>query len=155
MPDNTDSLRETGRAPFRFGLNAGANEPDTFHLILLIGATWYETNAVFSEHPKASEYVIGLNNSLAAEAGPFAQGGHIAFAFNSLYEQDHDISRLIIHLEQSVILTGYLIDEDTVSPFEFCRSMNRQTRLSEKDRDRLIMDCIIGPADINAPVTLH
>ena len=32
---------------------------------------------------------------------------------------------------------------------------DRQTRLSDRDRDKLIMDCIIGQAVIDTPVILH
>ena len=157
MPNNTDSFPETGNAPFRFGLNTHtcSNKPDTFHLSLLIGHTWYETNAVFSEHSKATEFVYDLNNALTTGHNSRTQGEYIALAFNTLYEQTHDSHRLILHLKDSVILTGYLIDTDTVSPDKFCNSMNRQTRLSEKEQHDLVMHCITNPPDINTPVSLH
>ncbi len=63
--------------------------------------------------------------------------------------------RLIIHLAHSVILTGYLIDTDTISPDKFCHAMNHQTRLSEKEQHDLIMNSIISQPDINTPVSLH
>ncbi len=90
MPDNTDSPRETGNAPFLFGLDTCSNKPDTFHLCLLIGNTWYETNAVFSEHRQASEFIYDLNNTITAEHNPLIQSKSIALAFNTLYEQTHD-----------------------------------------------------------------
>ena len=155
MPDNTDSPPETGNAPFRFGLDTRTHRPDTFHLSLQVDNTWYETNAVFSDHSKATEYVICLNNALITGHNPFIQDKSIAFAFNTLYEQAHDSHRLIIHLEHSVILTGYLIDTDTISPDKFCHAMNRQTRLSEKEQHELIINSIISQPDINTPVSLH
>ncbi len=155
MPDNTTSPPETGNASFRFGLNAAANEPDTFHLCLHIGNTWYETNAVFGDHLRASEFVRGLNNAVITGQDPVTQDEHIAFAFNTLYEQTHDSHRLIIHLKDSVILTGYLIDTDTVSPDRFCHAMNRQTQLNETEQHDLIINSIIIQPDINTPVSLH
>ena len=50
MPDNTNSPPETDDIPFQFGLDTRSNKPDTFHLCLQIGNSWYETNAVFSDH---------------------------------------------------------------------------------------------------------
>ena len=155
MTDNTDSFPETGNAPFRFGLDTRTDRQNTFQLTLLIGDTWYETNAVFSEHRKATECVYDLNNAITAEHNPLIQSKSIAFAFNTLYEQAHDSHRLIIHLKDSVILTGYLIDTDTISPVNFCHAMNRQTRLSEKEQHKLIMNSIISHPDINIPVLLH
>ena len=155
MPDNTDSFLETGNAPFRFGLDTRTDRPDTFHLSVLIRHTWYETNAVFSDHRTATEYLICLNNTITAEHNPLIQSKSIAFAFNTLYEQTHDSHRLIIHLAHSVILTGYLIDTDTISPANFCRAMNRQTHLSEKKQHELVMNSIISQPDINTPVSLH
>ena len=155
MTDNTDSFLETGDIPFRFGLDTHSNRPDTVHLCLYIGNTWYETNAVFSDHRKATEFVYDLNNTITAERNPLIQSKSIAFAFNTLYEQTHDSHRLIIHLKDSVILTGYLIDTDTISPVNFCHAMNRQTRLSEKEQHKLIMNSIISHPDINIPVSLH
>ena len=155
MPDNADSPRETGNAPFQFGINTRSNKPDTFHLSLLIDDVWYETNAIFSDHRKATEFVYDLNNALITGHSPLIQSKSIAFAFNTLYEQTHDSHRLIIHLKDSVILTGYLIDTDTVSPYKFCRTMNRQTRLSETEQHDLITNSIISPPDINTPVSLH
>ncbi len=64
MPDNTDSFPDTGDIPFQFGLDIRSNKPDTFHLCLLIDNTWYETNAVFSEHRKAIEFICQLNNAV-------------------------------------------------------------------------------------------
>jgi len=125
MPDNTDSFPETGDIPFHFGLDTRTNRPDIFHLSLQVGEVWYETNAVFSDHLRASEFIIRLNNALITGHNPFIQSKSIAFAFNTLYEQTHDSHRLIIHLEDSVILTGYLIDTDTISPINFCHAMNR------------------------------
>ena len=155
MTDNTDSFTETGDIPFQFGLGTRSNKPDTVHLSLLIGDTWYETNAVFSDHLKAINFVGSLNNTITAEHNPLIQSKSIAFAFNTLYEQTHDSHRLIIHLKYSVILTGYLIDSDTVSPANFCHAMNRQTPLSEKEQHKLIMNSIISQPDINTPVSLH
>ena len=155
MPDNTDSPPETGDIPFQFGLDTRSNKPDTFHLSIFIYHTWYETNAVFSDHRKAAEFVYDLNNAVITGQDPFTQDEHMAFAFNTLYEQTHDSHRLIIHLEHSIILTGYLIDTDTISPDKFCHAMNRQTRLSEKEQHDLIMNSIISPPDINTPVSLH
>ena len=126
MPDITDSPPDTSNAPIRFGLDTRTQRPDIFHLSLLIGATWHETNAVFGDHLRASEFVRGLNNAVITGQDPFTQDEHIAFAFNTLYEQAHDSHRLIIHLQDSVILTGYLIDTDTVSPDKFCHAMNLQ-----------------------------
>ncbi len=155
MTDNTDSFTETGDIPFQFGLDTRSNKPDTFHLCLLIGNTWYETNAVFSDHRRATEFVYDLNNTITAEHNPLIQSKSIAFAFNTLYEQTHDSHRLIIHLTHGVILTGYLIDTDTISPDNFCNAMNRQTLLSEKEQHKLIMNSIISHPDINTPVSLH
>ena len=155
MTDNTDSFPETGDTPFQFGLDIRSNKPDTFHLCLLIGDTWYETNAVFSEHRKATEFVYDLNNTLITGQDLFIQSKSITFAFNTLYEQAHDSHRLIIHLKDSVILTGYLVDTDTVSPEKFCHTMNRQTRLNETEQHELIMNSIISQPDINTPVSLH
>ena len=155
MPNNTDSPQKTGHAPFRFGLDTRSNKPDTFHLSLQVGDTWYETNALFSDHLMPSEFIRGLNNAVITGHNPSTEGGHIAFAFNTLYEQTHDSHRVIIHLEHSVILTGYLIDTDTITPAEFCNSMNRQTCLSNRDRHELIMNCIVGGTNINELVPLH
>ena len=155
MPDNTDSSPETGDIPFQFGLDTRSDSPDTFHLCFLVDNTWYETNAVFSEHRKATEYLFCLNNTITAEHNPLIQSKSIAFAFNTLYEQTHDSHRLIIHLKDSVILTGYLIDTDTISPDKFCHAMNRQTHLSEKKQHELVMNSIISQPDINTPVSLH
>ena len=155
MPDNTDSFPETGHAPFRFGLDTRSNKPDTFHLSLQVGDTWYETNALFSDHLMPSEFIRGLNNAVITGHNPSTEGGHIAFAFNTLYEQTHDSHRLIIHLKDSVILTGYLIDTDTVSPDTFCHAMNRQIRLNETEQHELMMNSIISQPDINTPVSLH
>ena len=155
MPTNTDSPPETGDIPFQFGLNTRSNKPDTFHLSLQVGHTWYETNAVFSGHRKATEFVYDLNNTITTGHNPRIQNKSIAFAFNTLYEQAHDSHRLILHLVHSVILTGYLIDTDTISPDKFCHAMNRQTRLSEKEQHDLIMNSIISPPDLNTPVSLH
>ncbi len=155
MPDNTDSPPDTGDIPFQFGLDTRSNKPGTFHLCFLIGDTWYETNAVFSEHRKATEFVYDLNNTITAEHNPLIQSKSIAFAFNTLYEQTHDSHRLIIHIKDSVILTGYLIDTDTISPANFCHAMNRQTRLSEKEQHELMMNSIISQPDINAPISIH
>ena len=155
MPDNTDSSPDTGDIPFHFGLDTRSNKPDTFHLSLQVGDTWYETNAVFSDHLKASEFVRALNNTIITEYSPRTQSKSIAFAFNTLYEQTHDSHRLIIHLKDSVILTGYLIDTDTINPANFCRAMNRQTRLSEKKQHELMMNSIISQPDLNTPVSLH
>ena len=155
MPDNTDSFPDTGNTPFHFGINTRSNEPDTFHLSLQVGKVWYETNAVFSEHRQATEFVYNLNNTITAEHNPLMQSKYIAFAFNTLYEQAHDSHRLILHLENSVILTGYLIDTDTIRPDTFCHAMNHQTRLSEKKQHELVMNSIISQPDINTPVSLH
>ena len=155
MPNNTDSFPETGNAPFRFGLTTRTDRPDTFHLSVLIRHTWYETNAVFSGHRKATEFVYDLNNAVTTGQNPFTQNGSIAFAFNTLYEQTHDSHRLIIHLKDSVILTGYLIDTDTISPDRFCHAMNRQTRMDDRERNRLIMHCMTSQPDLNTPVSLH
>ena len=155
MPDNIDSPPETGDIPFHFGLDIRSDKPDTFHLSLCLDNTWYETNAVFSEHRQATEFVYGLNNAVVTGQNRRTQGQHIAFAFNTLYEETHDSHRLIIHLEHSVILTGYLIDTDTVSPDTFCHAMNRQTRLNENEQYQLIMNSIISPPDLNTPVSLH
>ncbi len=155
MPDNTDSFPETGNAPIQFGLDTRSNKPDTFHLSLQVGDTWYETNAVFSGHLRASEFIYGLNNTLITGHSPSIQSKSIPFAFNTLYEQSHDSHRLILHLKDSVVLTGYLIDEDTVSPDKFCRAMNRQTRLNNHQQNDLIMNSIISQPDINTPVSLH
>ena len=155
MPDNTDSPPDTGDIPLQFGLDTRSNKPDTFHLSLQVGHTWYETNAVFGEHRTATEYLICLNNTITAEHNPLIQSKSIAFAFNTLYEQTHDSHRLIIHLKDSVILTGYLIDTDTVSPANFCNAMNRQTRLNNHDQHELIINSIISPPDKKRPVSLH
>ena len=155
MPNNIASPQETGHARFRFGLTTRTHRPDTFHLSIFIYHTWYETNAVFSEHWKATEFVYDLNNTITAERNPLIQSRSIAFAFNTLYEQTHDSHRLIIHIKDSIILTGYLIDTDTVSPDKFCNAMNHQTRLSEKEQHKLIMISIISHPDINTPVSLH
>ena len=155
MPNNTDSFPETGHAPFRFGLDTRSNKPDTFHLSILIDHTWYETNAVFSEYRKATGFVYNLNNTIITGHNLRIQNKSIAFAFNTLYEQAHDSHRLIIHLKDSVILTGYLIDTDTISPDTFCHAMNRQTRLSEKEQHELIINSIISPPDITTAISLH
>ena len=155
MPDNTDSPPETGDIPFQFGLNTRTDRSDTFHLYLLIDNTWYETNAVFGDHLRASEFIRGLNSAVITGQDPVTQDEHIAFAFNTLYEQTHDSHRLIIHLKHSVILTGYLIDTDTISPDKVCHAMNRQTRLDNREQRELIMNSIISPPDINTPVSLH
>ena len=161
MTDNPDSFPETGDIPFHFGINClttidtRSNKPDTFHLSLLIGDTWYETNAVFSDHRRATEFVYDLNNTITAEHNPLIQSKSIAFAFNTLYEQTHDSHRLIIHLKDSVILTGYLIDTDTISPDKFCHAMNRQTRLDNHQQHELVMNSIISQPGINTPVSLH
>ena len=155
MPNNTDPPPETGDAPIRFGVNAGTHRQDTFNLSLLIGNTWYETNAVFSDHRRAIEFVYGLNNALITGHNPRIQNKSIAFAFNTLYEQTHDSHRLIIHLAHSIILTGYLIDTNTVSPDNFCNAMNRQIRLNNHQQNDLIMNSIISQPDINTPVSLH
>ena len=155
MSDNTDLPPDTGDAPFRFGLATRTHRPETVHLSLRVGGVWYETNAVFSGHSKATEFVIRLNNTVATGEGTCTQGEYLVFAFNTLYEQAQDIHRLIIHLDDGVILTGCLIDADSINPADVCRSMNRQTRLSEQAQDALIMHCIIGQAEIKAPVILH
>ena len=155
MTDNTDSPPDTGDIPFHFGLDTRTDRPDIFHLCLLIGNTWYETNAVFGDHLRASEFVRGLNNAVITGQDPCTQNEYIAFAFNTLYEQAHGIHRLIVHLTDRVILTGYLIDTDTISPDKFCNAMNRQTRLNEKEQHELIMNCITSQPDINTPVSLH
>ena len=155
MPDDTDSPPDTGDIPFQFGLGTRTDSPDTFHVSLQVGHTWHETNAVFSDHLRASEFVRGLNNAVITGQHLFIQSKSIAFAFNTLYEQTHDSHRLIIHLKDSVILTGYLIDADTINPANFCNAMNRQTRLSEKEQHDLVMHCITSPSDINTPVSLH
>lgn len=64
MPDNPDSPRATGELPFRFGLATRGRRPDTYRLSLRVGGVWYETNAAFSGHRKASEFVFRLNNTL-------------------------------------------------------------------------------------------
>ena len=155
MPNNTDSFPDTGNASFRFGHTTRTDKPDTFQLSLLIGNTWYETNAVFGDHRKATEFVYDLNNTITAEHNPLIQSKSIAFAFNTLYEQTHDSHRLILHLKDSVILTGYLIDTDTISPEKFCHAMNHQTRLNENEQHELIINSIISPPDINTLVSLH
>ena len=47
------------------------------------------------------------------------------------------------------------IDTDTINPTNFCRAMNRQTRLSEKAQNELVMNSIISPPDLNTPVSIH
>ena len=134
---------------------ATSNKPDRYRLSLQVGDIWYETNAVFSDHLKATEFVYDLNSTITAGHNPLIQSKSIAFAFNTLYEQTHDSHQFIIHLKDSVILTGYLIDTDTISPDKFCHAMNRQTRLNETEQHELIMNSIISPPDINTPVSLH
>ncbi|MCY4363222.1 MAG: hypothetical protein OXE42_13735 [Gammaproteobacteria bacterium] len=156
MPDNTDSPPETGDIPFHFGIDAGnKQQPDRYRLSLQVGDTWYETNAVFGNHLRATEFVHSLNNTLITGHSPRTQVDSIPLAFNTLYEQTHDSHRLILHLKDSVILTGYFIDTDTISPDTFCHAMNRQTRLDNHQQHELIMNSIISPPDINTPVSLH
>ena len=110
---------------------------------------------VWEEYTEASEFVYDLNNTIITGQHPFIQDEHIASAFHTFYEQTHDSHRLIIHLKDGITLTGYLIDTDTISPAKFCRAMNRQTRLDDRERNRLIMNCIISPPDLKTPVSIH